>query len=459
MKLTEIQKNIAISLLSFGLFGICLLIAILIEPNTLEKLFSAKSIEEIESDKSILDKAGYYYDLTAYAAMTLKDKCIAFYPMFPWIVRNLFRPHTFEQGIIGLKIISFICFTVGIPVFFSLCRNIDIKHNTAFLLTLMYTISPMAIFRVIGYTEGLFSLLSLILIWLITNTKLNKIIIYIFLFCTVFIMSLTRPVAIQITFSVLASLITIGLIEKLKNRLNWYDTFQIMKAKYSHFIYQSLIIIIAVIIGYSIYGFICAELRGDFFAPFNDQKLWGKALGFYPQIFVSLEYPLFEQMSLFFPIILGVGTILCLYSFIKETEIKVFIPSLNFIWLVMMLYPSILICAYLLVFIFKLITKAKISTVNLSSSQKAKDLFSTYIFWFCFSFVISHILINLFTVNKIYSLARFTFSLPFFFIYLAYILKNNINIRVNNILKWFILVEIIALVEQWVRYGRNLWIG
>lgn len=448
-----------ITLLSCLLFVFCFLIATLIEPNTFQKYFSAISLQAVENNKDIIDKAGYYYDVTAYAGMAIVNQCQAFYPMFSWIVRYLFHPQIFEQAVIGLKIASFICFLVGIPLFFGLVTSISGNRKNAYLLTLIYTISPMAIFRVIGYTEGFFAFLSLVLIWLINNITLNKKAIYISTFLVVFIMSLTRPISLQLFFSVSITLVIIALTEKLRSKLGWQDILAINKDKYQHLIYLSLIIIVATIMGYSIYGSLCLQLRGDFLAPFNDQKLWGKALGFYPQIFLSLEYPLFEQMSLYFPIIFLVGIVMSLYSFIKSIQIKIFIPSFSLFWGLLSLYPSILIVIYILVFLTKRRNINNLTTINLYASHKAKELFSNYTFWFCFSFVLSHIFINLFTVGKIYSLARFTFSLPFFFIFLAYVLQHIKYRGVGGILKWFIFIETIALIEQWVRYGKNLWLG
>lgn len=459
VKVKKLPRYIFITLLSCLLFILCFLIAALIEPNTFQKFFSAISLQAVENNKNIIDKAGYYYDVTAYASMAIVDQCQAFYPMFSWIIRYLFHPKIFEQAVIGLKITSFICFILGIPLFFTLVTSISKNKKNSYLLTLIYTISPMAIFRVIGYTEGFFALLTLVLIWLISNISLNKKVVYISTFFIVFIMSLTRPISLQLVFSATIALIMIALVEKLRSKLGWRHILAINKDKYQHLIFLSLLIILGTIVGYSIYGSLCLQLRGDFLAPFNDQKLWGKALGFYPQIFLSLEYPLFEQMSLYFPIIFLVGIVVSLYSFVKSIQIEIFIPSFSLFWGLVSLYPSILIVIYILVFLTKRRNINNLTSINLYASHKAKELFSNYTFWFCFNFVLSHIIINLFTVGKIYSLARFTFSLPFFFMFLAYLLQDVRNRGVERILKWFIFIETVALIEQWVRYGKNLWLG
>ena len=453
------SKIAFVSLLSLCLFIFCFFIATLFEPNTFHKFFSAISLEKVENSEEIKDKAGYYYDVSAYAAMAIKNQCSAFYPMVPWITRYLFNPQSFEQAVIGLKIISSIAFIIGIPIFYYLCENISKNQNLSLLVTLLFAISPMAIFRVIGYTEGIFSIFCLILIWLINNLNTNKKILYVFTFLIVSIMSLSRPIALQLIFSSFISLAIIILIEKSKSNSAWQDLISIRKNEYRHLIYLFLVITFAALLGYSIYGSMCWQLRGGFLAPFNDQKLWGKSLGIYPQIFLSLEYPLFEQMSLYFPIFLLIGICICLYSFINQVKTEVFIPSSAIGWWLLSLYPSIFFLIYIIKFSFIKIKKIKLITVDLYDSLEAKAIFTNYTFWFCFCFVMSHIMINLLTVNKIYSLARFTFGLPFFFIVLIYILKNFKNKGINNLLKWFIFVQVIALVEQWVRYGGNQWIG
>lgn len=424
MPIIKLPRLIYISLSIFLVFILCFTIAILFEPNTLQKYFSAISMQAVET-KLNANSAGYYFDVSAYANMSLSDQCTAFYPMLPWIVRNLFRPTNFEQAVIGLKIISCICFVISIPLSAHLINKIVSNQNTAFLLSLVYNISPMAIFRVIGYTEGLFALLSLVLIWLLITKNLDLKITSVLTFAIVFCMSLTRPVSLQIIFSTITTLIIISLTKKAKENLQWHELFKSIKDQYKNWVYQCLMMTAATVSGYSIYGFLCLQLRSDFLAPFNDQRLWGKSLGFYPQIFWSLEYPLFEQMSLYFPVIFLIGIIVTLYIFLKPVKLKVFIPTSSLGWWLVLLYPSIFVLVYILVSIFQKMKKVKLTTIELYNSQKTKKLLSNHIFWFCFCFVMSHIFINLLTVDKIYSLSRFTFSLPFFFVFVAYILVQD----------------------------------
>ena len=51
---------------------------------------------------------------------------------------------------------------------------------------------------------------------------------------------------------------------------------QSIKDQYKNWVYQCLMMTAATVSGYSIYGFLCLQLRSDFLAPFNDQRLWGK---------------------------------------------------------------------------------------------------------------------------------------------------------------------------------------
>jgi hypothetical protein len=223
MQINGLSRNIVITLCSVLLFIFCFLVASLIDQNTFYKFFSAISIQAIEGNKDIIDKAGYYYDVSAYASMSLADQCQAFYPMFSWLTRYLFHPQTFEQAVIGLKTISCVCFIIGISLFFNLIKRITNNNIIAYLLTFIYTISPMAIFRVIGYTEGFFAILCLIFLSLIINAKINRKYIYFGVFFTAFIMSLTRPISLQLIFSASTTLIIIAFIEKSKNKLGWEE--------------------------------------------------------------------------------------------------------------------------------------------------------------------------------------------------------------------------------------------
>ncbi|PZV13725.1 MAG: hypothetical protein DCF20_14780 [Pseudanabaena sp.] len=417
-------------------------------------------MEEVTNNSAILEKAGYYFDVSAYANNTISNQCSAFYPMLGWITRYIFKPQNFEQAVISLRVISSIFFVLTIPALSYLFHKITKNSKLSFLLTLVHTLSPLSIFRVIGYTEGLFSFLSIILIYLISNKKTDSFLRYIATFTVVVTMSLTRPVSLQLIFSSLISVTVIFLINTLlgnsfKERLPQIDCLQARK----HFIKLSVIIILATIVGYGIYGFICLQIRGDFLAPFNDQKLWGKELGFYPNIFLSIEYPLFEQMALYFPIFFHVYILIYTYSFINKISVEIFVPKLPLLWGILSLYPSILLVVYLTNLIVRKFNNKGLQKIGYPDSIQSLPLISSYVFWFCLSFVISHILINLFTVDKLYSLARFTFSLPFFYIFLAYILTTINTKKTEVVLQLFVVVSAIGLIEQWVRYGRHQWLG
>ena len=74
----------------------------------------------------------------------------------------------------------------------------------------------MAIFRVIGYTESLFALLSTLFIWIcLPKLKLNENLKLCLIFIITFLMALTRPVLLQILFSAIASLGTIFYFQTL----------------------------------------------------------------------------------------------------------------------------------------------------------------------------------------------------------------------------------------------------
>jgi len=457
LKFSDFFKMIFFPCLSFV---ICFLIASLIEPNTFQKFFSAISMEKVINNPTITEKAGYYFDVSAYASNTITNQCSAFYPMLGWVTRHVFKPQNFEQAVISLRAISSTFFVLTIPILSYLLHKITENLRLSFLLTLLYTLSPLSIFRVIGYTEGLFSFLSIILIYFISNKKTNYFLTYIATFIVVMIMSLTRPVSLQLIFSSLLSITVILLINNLLRNSYKERVPQIYYLQtYQHLINLSAVIIFSTILGYSIYGFICLQIRGDFLAPFNDQKLWGKELGFYPQIFLSIEYPLFEQMALYFPIFLLVYVLIYTYSFINKSSVEIFAPKLSLIWGLLSLYPSILLIVYLTNLVIRKLNKNGLQKLDYPDLIQPLSLISSHLFWFCLSFVISHILINLFTVDKLYSLARFTFSLPFFYIFLAYILRTINTKKSELILKLFVVVSAIGLIEQWIRYGKNQWLG
>ncbi|WP_016950622.1 hypothetical protein [Anabaena sp. PCC 7108] len=439
MKKSKFPIVITPYLIIYGAFIVCAIVGMIISPDAFHKFFSATQLPRAIPPQ--LPHRSYYWDIELYANMALQNTCTAFYPLWGFIVGWIFHPQNLEQFAHGMKITATAFFLISTPLVFWVFQKAFKNQYLALIITLAYTVNPMAIFRVIGYTESLFSLLAILFIWLLLKeNKLNEKIKLILLSLLVIFMALTRPVLIQMIFASTLSLITIFLLTK--------------QVRINH-IFRTITICISSILGYSIYGFSCLQLRGDFFAPFHDQKLWGKKLGLHLDLLFFPKSPLFDLLGLYLPIIIFIIALFVIYWKIKNYQPSVFVPKI-FIWDILIMYPPVLTLAYIFTSIFTLFRGVKKQIITSKFTQSLQD---NYVFWFCMYFSIINSLIVFFSQNRLASLARYIFAIPFFFLALGYLYCCFPGKRKYKTLLFMTIISGFGLVEQWINYGKDQWLG
>lgn len=437
-------------------FILCAALGMLIYPEAFNKFFSPSQL--VREPPPQLPHRSYYWDVEHYANMALNDICSAFYPLWPLIIRILFHPQTVDQAaysfLITATIISFISIFILVYVFGKALK----RKYLAFLLVLAYSLNPMSIFRFIGYTESLFSVLSIIFIWAFVckkaeTTKLGVLCLVTFLMC------LTRPVLIQLLFSSIASLTTIFCFEGLKQQSWFGSNFLTHLNKYTQEIKITIGLWVSAVLGYSVYGIFCLKSRGNFFAPFQDQQYWGKSLGLHLELLLLPKSLLFDLLGLYLPLMVLVISLTFVYFKLRKKEPSVFIPK-SAGWNILVLYPPLLIVLY--IFNYLRLKKKKVNSEDLKplkTSDYTATLSENYLFWFCVYFPAAHSAIVFLTQDRLFSLARFVFAVPFFFMALGYLCRCIPGKKTYKAILWFILISAIALVQQWVSYGKDEWLG
>ncbi|MTJ47307.1 mannosyltransferase [Dolichospermum sp. UHCC 0259] len=422
-------------LVLYSAFVVCAIVGMLIFPDTFHKFFSSTQLPRTIPPQ--LPHTSYYWDIEHYANMALQNTCTAFYPLWSFIINWIFHPQNLDQFTYYFKITATAIFIISTPLVFWVFKKAFKNEYLALTITLAYTVNPMAIFRVIGYTESLFSFLGILFIWLLLpENKLNEKIKLILLLFIVILMALTRPVLIQM---IVASLLSLSTIFLLTNKFN------------KNYILTTIIISISAILGYSIYGVSCFELRGDFFAPFHDQKQWGKTLGLNLDLVFFPKSPLFDLLGLYLPVLILIISLIVIYWKSKNYQPLIFVPK-NFLWDILILYPPILLLAYILNYLRGIKKKIIISKF----ANRLKD---NYIFWFCMYFSTINSLLVFFTQNRLASLARYIFAIPFFFLALGYLYCCFPGKRKYQTILVMSIISAIALVEQWINYGKDQWLG
>jgi hypothetical protein len=447
------------SLLICSAFVLCATLGMLLNPDAFYKFFSPVQLvpDLVPPSRSI----SYYWDVKSYAEMVLSNRCLAFYPLWPALSRILFSPQTIDQAAHSLLKLSTVIFFVSTPLLvWIFIKNLK-HHYLAVLVLLAFSINPMAIFRAIGYTESLFSALSIIFIGLcLRQTRLPENLKLALVFCVTFIMSLTRPILIPFVFSSAAALGTMFFFEYLKLGNREGRVFLLQLNQYAQEIKTTVTIWISALLGYSVYGIFCLQSRGDFFAPFNDQKNWGTKLGLHLELLLFPKSPLFDLLGLYFPILVLLIAFTLVYFKIKNKSTLVWVPK-SPLWKVLLLYPPLLTFGYILtnLILKRKSTEVEHSLTRLNTSDFTLTLSSNYIFWFCVYFPVVHSALIFFTRDRLYSLGRYVFGVPFFFLALGYLCCCIPGKKTYQALWWFIAISAIALVEQWVNYGQNKWLG
>ena len=450
-------------------------------------------------------RISYYWDVASYAHLALKPACSAFYPLWPNLIRQLFSPTTIDEAARYFLGVASLLFIVSIPLLLITLRKTLKNDSLALGIALLYTLSPMAIFRVIGYTESLFSLLSLCLLFLLVQDSQKprkRLISWILggLFCLSGLLSLTRPILLQIGGASIASLVCVGICDGLTSQQ--YDrfwsfwSFKNLKDYYDrhHFwVHVTLALILGALVGYSVYGLFCWQENGDFFSPFTQQKLWNKKLAFYPRLLFSSRSPLVDLLGLYFPFLLGFFALHGIVQSLSLPRIAEWIArwikpkpkpkptfkfklnlnfNLNFklipvkISAIIAFYPPLWIVAHL---IFNQVSKHRVpyspshpSSIVPSPEIKRQPLppwANQYAFWFCLYFAAAHSVLVFFTQNRLVSLARYVFGQPFVFFALAYLFAEIDRKPQRFLLSWGWVISGLFLLDQWLRYGVHKWLG
>ena len=197
------KSNINILLTSVSIvlgFILCTAIAVIINPHIFTSFFSNTP-------------AKLFYDIEHYSNLAINPTCNAFYPLWPWLISKLGNPKTVDDAAFYFRIVGSLLSLISIPLFILLLKQHVKSYKITFLVVALYAMNPLSVFRMIGYTEGIFSVISLIFLILLSNlkltTKISIKLIYILLsvFILSLLLSLTRPFLLQVTFSASFALI------------------------------------------------------------------------------------------------------------------------------------------------------------------------------------------------------------------------------------------------------------
>lgn len=422
-------------------------LAMVLHPASFAKYFSGLTAAWYLKDETAV--TNYYWDVEHYADFAINSQCYAFYPLWPLLVRALWQPTTLGEAAFYLRGLGAAIAIGVIPLLLAFLHRLTQDLKLAFWITLLFALNQNSLFRFIGYTESLFSLLSLGLCWGLWRLERSDRCrpqpwSWALVAGSMALLSLTRPCLVQTVAAAGATSITLWCIHHRDARGLAPQRSLIL----------STLLTGAAMAGYACYGAFCWWQRGSFLAPFYDQKDWNRELQFHPELLLGAKAFLFDLLALYWPLLL-LGLVGLLWWSAQQQRSLLLKPMKSPGWMVLGLYPPLLLAV---IGLRQRFGKPQ-PTVGKPPSTAAIALGNSYLCWFSLYFCLSHGLIVLFSQDDLYSLGRFVFSTPFFFVGLACGLQYLPKVTTRRWLQGFSVVSGVTLVQHWITYGQDKWLG
>lgn len=404
-----------------------------------------------------------YWDAGIYAQLSLAPACTAFYPLWPRLIQGVAGPMSLTQALRFSMVGSEMLFLASLPIALFTFEKL-LKHKSiAFLSVFLYALGPNAVFHSVGYTESLFSFLSLFFLLIIhiletldKTDQLRIICLYGCLISLATLLSFTRPVLIQSCFAIAFTLFILWLFQVLSQQPHQF-TLRHFQAIPSRVFSMAIAIGLGNIIGYSFYGVYCLRTTGNFFTPFHAQVEWGRTLGFRPWLLLLPRTLLIDLHGLYTGLLLFAAIAWLLWSYYRGIKTpRLTLPKHPWMYL-LLIHP----------FIFS----AVIAGLNGTSNRfvrlvKAKDItlrapaLLRFSILYAIAFSSVHSVINfLANTGNLYSTSRHFFGTPFAFLGIGALL-SVVAIPQLIRLTWFIAIAgVILLAEQWVSFASDGWLG
>ncbi len=226
---------------------------------------------------ALLTTCGTYYDAGNYTRLAADgygnaDGMTAFYPLWPFLIRIL-SGHSLDIQFLG------IVGAITAAIFFLLSIHLVISWLHEHLITrfenlgvMLLVLSPLSVFRVLAFTESLFSLLVVLLV--IELSSKRRQLLWTALWAM--LLAITRPL---FPILMIAALISSILIFLIRSSLPDDDARILQK--------KLVTIFLCAPVGYSPFGFFCYQRFGNFWQPFSAQKYWDRSFGFHWDIIIA----------------------------------------------------------------------------------------------------------------------------------------------------------------------------
>ena len=407
---------------------------------------------------SDLASVRYFWDVRHYADLVITPRCWAFYPAWPTLIRVLFDPQSPVDAAIAMVRLSQGLFVLGLPLLLWAFRRVVKDARLAFLAVMLFTVGPLGVFRVIGYTEALFAIEAATLILLMQSWQsrargwwwLPSIAV------TCFLLSLTRPVLVQLTAAVVWTLLVLVVI---RLRSGQTQTLRAAVQLEDRAFVLAAVMVIAAALGYAVYGAFCYAETGDFLLPFSAQSAWGKKLGFNLINLIVQNATHKDFLGLYFPLILSAIALKMVFDVQPPDPQRRRLGMLPLRFsLPLAILPVVWLAAHLIWFAVQLSVPRLQSPVQ-PERATPRVWAGSFVFWFALFMALSHSILLLLVADDLQSLARFVFGQPFFFLALGVLARELKPQRIWPSFLFLQGVSLVLIVENWLNFARNTWMG
>lgn len=319
-----------------------------------------------------------------------------FSPLWPGILGAFrFLGVSADWLVLVSSVVALLLYLISFRVFLDLVQKVFPKEIQK-PLAAIYLVSPFAVFRMIGYSEAICCLFGCLFLQDIVLEKPSwRTLVLSYLLCV------ARPFQIFFFFSAIGAFVLAFFSDRS-------STSKVFK--------QSLAIVGGSVAAFVTTGFYFFWKFGDFLAPFHGQAVWGRKIGFYPEIFLK-------------PMTVG-----------GSDDVLA--------WELFCMYGSFLMLGFFVWSIFR-----KRASPQIESTQFATS----------FSLLVSVGLVcaSIFTYPRFMSLGRHVLGVPFFYFALGGICpsRSPVHRKVVLALKAFAWISFAYYVRFWLRFGKGSWIG
>lgn len=220
---------------------------------------------------ALMRTCGSYYDAGNYTHLAIvgyndADGMTAFYPLWPMMLKGLSlrSQDPLVVGRVG-ALTATVLFLLTIYCVVLWIRQHGLQKYEKLGLALLI-LSPLSVFRVLGFTESLYSLLAMLLI--IELSSLRPQLFWTALWTA--LLAMTRPL---FPILMIAALLSMILLFMMRSRTN-VDHFQQLLRKLG-------VVFCFAPIGYLPFGIFSWQRFGSFWQPFSSQKYWDRSFGFH----------------------------------------------------------------------------------------------------------------------------------------------------------------------------------